>query len=81
MEQYVEKGFFAFVIVYLFTIIAIIYFRKDGVTIWDVISIFLQRGALNYETKFRDIFNPTGIVLLSIGSVVAFLYVASWAIF
>ena len=66
----------AIVIVFVSTMIAIIYFRKDEVAIWDAISIYLQRDALNFKTKISDIFTPTGVILMRIVPLVAFLYIA-----
>jgi len=49
---------------YLYLLIVIIYFRKEGVSIGQVFSFFLRRVALNFDQELTDIFTIPDIVIL-----------------
>ena len=57
---------------------AIIFFRKEKITIGQALMLPLRRAALNFKPKFTDIFTLPGIVMLIIGSLIALIDVAAF---
>lgn len=55
---------------------AIIFFRKEQITIGEALMLPLRRVALNFKPKFRDVFTMPGIILLIAGSLIALIHVA-----
>ena len=55
---------------------AIIFFRKEQITIGEALLLPLRRAALNFKPKFRDVFTMPGIILLIAGSLIALIHVA-----
>ncbi len=55
---------------------AIIFFRKEQITIGEALMLPLRRAALNFKPKFTDVFTMPGIILLIAGSLIALIDVA-----
>jgi len=72
MMEYLINPATAFICIFL----AMIFFRKKQVTIGEALMFFLRRAALNFKTKFTDVFAKPGILLLIAGSLIALLDVA-----
>jgi hypothetical protein len=56
--------------------LAMIFFRKEQITIGEALMLPLRRAALNFKPKFTDVFTMSGILLLLAGSLIALLDVA-----
>jgi uncharacterized membrane protein len=55
--------------------LAVVLGRQTGVSILDAMFYPLQRTLLQTDKKYLEIFTPTGIVLLIVGFVFAFVEV------
>lgn len=56
--------------------LAMIFFRKEEITVKEALMLPLRRAALNFKPKFTDVFTLPGILLLITGSLLALLDVA-----
>lgn len=62
--------------VFILFAIAIIFFRKDQISLGETLMFFFRRASLNFKQKLSDVFKIQGILLLIFGSLIAFLAVA-----
>jgi hypothetical protein len=55
--------------------LALIFFRKDRVSLGSALFFFIRRSALIFDTKMKDIFTAGGIYLFILGLALAVAYV------
>ena len=55
--------------------IALMFFRKDDVSLSAALFFFVRRSALVFDTKMKDVFTVRGIYLFVLGLILAIIYV------
>lgn len=53
--------------------LAMIFFRKEQITIGEALMLPLRRATLKFKPKFNEVFTMPGILLLITGSLIALL--------
>lgn len=60
---------------YICFALALVFFRKDGISLSSALLFFIRRCALNFDTRMRDVFTTKGIYLFLLGFILAVAYV------